>query len=123
MLLNDAGDMVAKTWNEIPERYPGIGLDVMQIMPNHLHGIIVIYRVGAAPRGRPILGMENGRAHGPAPTGYLSLSNVIERFKSLTTTRYIDGVETGEWDPFPGKLWNTAQQGETNAVYGKQYAA
>ena len=77
-------------------------------------------RVEAAPCGRPILGMENGRAQGPAPTRYLSLSNVIERFKSLTTTRYIDGVETGEWDPSPGKLWNTAQQGETNAAYGKQ---
>jgi len=29
MLLNDAGRMIDKTWNEIPEHYPGIKLDVM----------------------------------------------------------------------------------------------
>jgi REP element-mobilizing transposase RayT len=40
MLLNDAGRMIGTTWNEIPVSYPGIELDVMQIMPNHLHGII-----------------------------------------------------------------------------------
>ena len=59
MQLNDAGRMVNDTWHEIPDHYPGIELDVMQIMPNHLHGIIVVC-VGAdpcarptAPRGRP----------------------------------------------------------------------
>ena len=57
------------------------------------------------PWWSPTLCVANGRAQGPAPTRYLSLSNVIERFKSLTTTRYIDGVKTGEWDPFCGKLW------------------
>ena len=61
--------------------YPGIELDVMQIMPNHLHGIIII------------------RA------GVLSLSDIIERFKSLTTKRYIDGVNNNGWRLFPGQLW------------------
>ena len=46
MRLNDAGRMIDKTLNDIPDYYPGIELDVMQIMPNHLHGIIVICGVG-----------------------------------------------------------------------------
>jgi hypothetical protein len=54
-------------------------------MPNHMHGIIVISEVGTAPRGRPYPGIENGQARGLVPTGRLSLSDVIERFKSLTT--------------------------------------
>lgn len=53
MLLNVAGQMVNDTWNEIPEHYPCFELDVCQIMPNHLHGIIVIGEVGAVPCGRP----------------------------------------------------------------------
>jgi len=47
MQLNDAGRMVDETWYEIPDHCSGIELDVMQIMPNHLHGIIVVRVVGA----------------------------------------------------------------------------
>jgi len=64
----------------------------MQIMPNHLHGIIVIHEGGAVPRDHPYPGIkttqENGRApvfvrdyagrQRPAPTQYLSFSDVIE---------------------------------------------
>jgi len=102
MLLNDAGRMIHETWCEIPDHYPGIELDVMQIMPNHLHGIIVVCEVGAAPRGRPFSMPGNGRAQGPSPT---TLSDVMERFKSLSTTRYIAGVKTAGWLSFSGKLW------------------
>ena len=90
------------------------------------HGMVVVGEVGTAPRGRPNLRMENryntqvelriasplrrkdftipgnGRAQGPSPT---TLSDVIERFKSLTTKRYIDGVRVHGWHSFSGKLW------------------
>jgi len=69
MLLNNAGRMIDETWNDIPDHYPGTELDVMQIMPNRLYGIIVVCEVGAAPRGRPFPGMEDGLAQGPVPTG------------------------------------------------------
>jgi REP element-mobilizing transposase RayT len=61
MLVNDAGRMVQDTWHDIPTYYPGIELDVMQIMPNHLHGIIIIRAVGTAPCGRPFPATENGQ--------------------------------------------------------------
>ena len=35
----------------------------------------------------------------------MSLGDVVHRFKSLTTKRYIDGVKQRGWPPFPGKLW------------------
>ena len=89
MLANDAGQMVQDTWHEIPTSYPGIELDVMQIMPNHLHGIIIICvgegpcALPTAPCGRPYPAIgqcpakRNGQAQGPVPTGILSLSDVI----------------------------------------------
>ena len=45
-----------------------------------------------------------GQAQGPAPT-ILSLSDVVQRFKSFTTRRYADHVEKDGWAPFPGRLW------------------
>ena len=71
-------------------------------MPNNIHIIIIIKQpVGEAPRGRPLINMglklnnisnknrisDSGPAQGPAPTG-LSLSDIIYRFKSLTTKRH-----------------------------------
>jgi putative transposase len=102
MVSNDGGVMIRTVWNEIPPHYPGIEIDAFVIMPNHIHGIMVI--VGAAPRGRPDYGNEmNGQPRGVAPT--LSLPDVVHRFKTMTTKRYADGVKQHGWPPFTGKLW------------------
>ena len=105
MRLNDAGQMVNTVWNEIPAHYSGIDVDAFIVMPNHIHGIVAI--VGAAPRGRP--GPEpskNGQPQGVAPTAVgLSLPEVVNRFKTMTTKRYADGVKQNGWPVFPGKLW------------------
>lgn len=42
MHLNDAGKMIDTTWYEIPSFYPGVEVDAFQIMPNHVHGIIIL---------------------------------------------------------------------------------
>ena len=102
MLLNDAGRMIDETWQEIPEHFPHGELDVMQIMPNHLHGIIVVREVGADLCVRPNHGIENGQTQRSVPT---TLSDVIKRFKTLTTRRYINGVRRHGWCSFSGKLW------------------
>ncbi|MFA6868645.1 MAG: transposase [Bacteroidales bacterium] len=40
MILNDAGKMALKCWNEIPEHFKHAQLHEYVIMPNHIHGII-----------------------------------------------------------------------------------
>ncbi len=42
MILNDLGQMAEKYWLEIPQHFENIELDEFIIMPNHVHGIIVI---------------------------------------------------------------------------------
>jgi REP element-mobilizing transposase RayT len=50
MQLNDAGLVVLDRWNAIPEHHPGTRLDQLQIMPDHLHAILVLDPpVGLAP--------------------------------------------------------------------------
>jgi putative transposase len=42
MTLNQAGEVVKKTWLEIPVHFPDASLSAFVIMPNHFHGIIII---------------------------------------------------------------------------------
>ena len=104
MCLNDAGRMVHLAWNELRKHYPGVEIDAFIAMPNHVHGIVIL--VGAGPRACPDCGRFNkGQPQGVAPTGALSLPDVMHRFKTLTTTRYRNGVMKNGWRPFAGKLW------------------
>lgn len=42
VILNDLGKIVLDVWYSLPARYPDIELDEFVIMPNHIHGIILI---------------------------------------------------------------------------------
>ncbi len=79
VVLTDAGKMIEKTFLEIPEKYPGSGIDVFIVMPNHMHGIIV---VGVTPCGRPSNGDpvsgsdgQSGQPQGVAPADGKKLCN------------------------------------------------
>ncbi len=51
MILNEAGCMVQAVWHELPQHYPDVDVDAFVVMPNHVHGIIVLKSiVGAGPR-------------------------------------------------------------------------
>ena len=103
MVLNDAGIMIQTVWQEIPNHYPGVNVDAFVVMPNHIHGIIILVGAGpcACPNSGPCAGP--GQPQGVAPT--LSLPDVVHRFKTMTTKRYAVGVKQHGWQPFPGRLW------------------
>jgi putative transposase len=42
MLLNELGEIANACWMEIPKHFTGVELDEFIIMPNHIHGIIVV---------------------------------------------------------------------------------
>jgi putative transposase len=96
--LNDAGRMIESVWVDMPTYYPGVEADTFIVMPNHIHGIVLL--VGAGPRACP---NDTGQPQGVAPT--MSLADIIHRFKTLTTKRYIDGVKQASWMPFAGRFW------------------
>ncbi len=53
IVLNDVGEMIQSVWNGLPEHYPHVELDQFVVMPNHMHGIVVIsndnYKGGETP--------------------------------------------------------------------------
>ena len=91
MNANEIGQMIQSVWDELPQHYPGMDVDAFVVMPNHIHGIILL-----TPD-------KTGQPQGVAPT--MSLMDVVHRFKSLTTARYRQGVVQRRWQPFPGRLW------------------
>ncbi|HRG21518.1 MAG TPA: hypothetical protein PLQ57_10825, partial [Saprospiraceae bacterium] len=48
MVLNEFGQIAHDEWLKLPQRFPNFLLDVFQIMPDHMHGIIAIYTTTAA---------------------------------------------------------------------------
>jgi REP element-mobilizing transposase RayT len=42
MILNDIGKIVDTCWRETPIHYKNIDLDYFVIMPNHVHGIVIL---------------------------------------------------------------------------------
>ena len=45
MVLNEYGKLAKMQWQEMPKHFQSIQLDEYVIMPNHIHGIIIINNV------------------------------------------------------------------------------
>lgn len=44
--LSDTGKMASRFWSEIPNHFPFVQLGEFVVMPNHVHGIIIIDKTG-----------------------------------------------------------------------------
>ena len=80
MRLNPAGQAIEDIWADIPRQFNQVKLDAFVIMPNHIHGIIIL-------------------------EGGISLSRVVQAFKSIATHAYVRGVHKQGWKKFDQNLW------------------
>ena len=106
----DVGRMVTNVWRQLESKYPQIRLDEFVVMPNHIHGIIVIdVVVGADQRVCPndVGGMGKGEHAGSPQQGSPQppLGSIIQWFKTMTTNYYMRGIRNNAWRPFPGRFW------------------
>jgi len=44
MQVNEIGTIAEKFWNEIPDSFDGVQTDQFVVMPNHIHGIIILMK-------------------------------------------------------------------------------
>ena len=91
IVLSEIGLIVKKTWLNIPNFYKNVDIDEFIIMPDHIHGIIIINK-SPMPVSIPVpVGVE----HCSTPTGtgmdgngnqnYGLLSKIIKSFKNEVT--------------------------------------
>ncbi|MBN1541561.1 transposase [candidate division KSB1 bacterium] len=106
MALNDAGRVVQTVWVDLPNHYPNIELDEYVVMPNHVHGIIVIvvgpdfkpaHVVGAGFKPAPTTTRPDFK---PAPTTRHGLPEIVRACKTFSARRI------NQMRGMPGaKLW------------------
>ncbi|MGH7412368.1 MAG: hypothetical protein ACREJ6_15080, partial [Candidatus Methylomirabilis sp.] len=71
MRLNDLGRVVQTGWGGFSDRFPTIESDAFIVMPNHVHGILVVGAALAPPKRRNVgagLALPLGGAASSAPT-------------------------------------------------------
>ncbi len=77
IILNDSGEIAAKLWRESPNHFENVKLDEHIIMPNHVHGIVII----DSPVGnRHACSLQEDRQ-------YQKLPVVIGSYKSAVTRK------------------------------------
>jgi putative transposase len=59
MVLNEYGQIAYNEWLKLPERFANFELDVFQIMPNHIHGIIVLNDIDGSTVGATLAVAQN----------------------------------------------------------------
>lgn len=83
-VLSSTGSLVERCWRQLPRHFPDVELDAFVLMPNHLHGLIML---GAA---QPILGgpwVSATRGEPPRGTRPGSLGAVVQNFKTVSTRK------------------------------------
>ena len=83
MRLNEAGRIVQSVCDSLPSFYDGIELDAFVVMPNHVHGVIVIDAGVGAIHESP-LRLEPGSAVRIGHRRRMLLSKIIGRFKMVS---------------------------------------
>ena len=111
MILNEQGKMIEKWWINIKVRFTDVSLDEYIIMPNHIHGIIIIsnsHNVGddqrVVPNSKKNIEIV-GEHIGSPLRSQQSLFHVIQWFKTMTTNEYIKNVKEHNWPRFDKHLW------------------
>ena len=90
MRLNEYGHIVRRCWEEIPLHFPHAELDTFVVMPNHVHGIVILtvgarHDVGA----RHAVPLPHTEQFGKPVPG--SIPTIVRSFKSATT-RHINAL-------------------------------
>jgi REP element-mobilizing transposase RayT len=80
--LSEWGQVVQMEWDQLPQRFPNIDIDALAIMPNHVHGIVVIPGDRSTARRAPTATIEQFGQ--PVPG---SIPTVVRSFKSAITKR------------------------------------
>lgn len=103
--LSELGRLTDRWWRKLSEKFSNIELDQYTIMPNHVHGVILI--VGADPcvcpkstDPRVCPKSTNTGEHAGSP-----LHRVVQWFKTMSTNEYFRAAKQKGMVRFERKLW------------------
>jgi REP element-mobilizing transposase RayT len=92
-VYSELKEILRRHWVKLPERFPYLILDEFIIMPNHIHGIII---VGATPA----VAQTDWAGARPAPT----VGEIVGTFKSLCVNDWLTYIKENKINAV-GKFW------------------
>ena len=106
--LNRYGETVNQCWYDLPRHYPNGSLDSFVIMPNHVHGIIVIDN-------------ENVVGNGFKPFPTHGLSEIIRGFKTFSSRKINEEIEIDNKFQWQKSFYDHIIQDERSLDLIKEY--
>ena len=110
MILNEYGQIANDEWVKLSERFPNFELDVFQIMPNHMHGIILLNDIPVGAGFTPALNdgnaLNDGQPNdniGATPRVAPTVSDIVGAYKSLVANGCLEIYKSK--NETMGKLW------------------
>jgi putative transposase len=125
MFFNDAGRVARTLWYSLPDRFPGVCLDAFVLMPNHLHGIVIIPSTRLTIENMPERFQPSKRAlmqeQHPELQGYTppSLGTMIREYKGAATYRLRQsGAKNFGWQD---RYWSSVLLTEATLQRARRY--
>jgi putative transposase len=106
--LNRFGETVNQCWYDLPRHYPNCSLDSFVIMPNHVHGIIVIDN-------------ENVVGNGLKPFPTHGLSEIIRGFKTFSSRKINEEIEIDNKFQWQKSFYDHIIRGERSLDLIREY--
>ncbi|WP_224995265.1 transposase [Cesiribacter sp. SM1] len=107
MILSDAGVIVRDCWLQIPHYHPEVLLGEFVVMPNHVHGILELERVGPLPTSATSLCYNDATTEAAGEKNHYmadlsskagSISRIVGSYKRSCTIRVKEvGVKDFSW--------------------------
>ena len=107
MILNELGTTASSFWKEIPEHFSHVYLDEYVVMPNHIHGILILDYADVGPcHGMALQGNGINKFSKPVKN---SVSVIVSQYKS-TIKRWCNknGYDSFQWQSrfYDKIIWN-----------------
>jgi len=113
--LNDIGAIVSQSWANLPNHYPDIELDSFIVMPNHVHGIVMLSDEPGRRHGIPeiVRGFKTFSARSANEHRRITASvwqrgyyeHVIRDERSLNRIREYITNNPARWADDPDNIW------------------
>jgi REP element-mobilizing transposase RayT len=85
MHLSPAGKIISENWQRLPERFASVSLDEYVIMPDHFHGILIIYH----PRKDAIY-----RVSSPKNNTDVQFSSPMSNMEDQSSSQKVEHIES-----------------------------
>jgi len=124
MILSETGKIVENVWKEIPDHFPTVQVEVFQIMPDHVHGIVEIRDLITQNKSNPV-GVEYIQPRQRQKTKFQhitpnSLHSIIRSFKAAVTREAHRKVSL-RWPGWQRSFYDRVIRDEVEHYFIRQY--